>query len=52
LSIHLPPLLRAICKLDTLRIEPGSFVEPAMHALHSDILYSPRTTHGEGASTA
>ncbi|MDR2093525.1 MAG: Rpn family recombination-promoting nuclease/putative transposase, partial [Azoarcus sp.] len=48
LSIHLPPSLRAVCDLDTLRVAPGSFVEPGMHALHSDILYSLRTTHGNG----
>ncbi|MDR2032642.1 MAG: Rpn family recombination-promoting nuclease/putative transposase, partial [Azoarcus sp.] len=48
LSIHLPPSLRAICDLDTLRVAPGSFVEPALRALHSDILYSLRTTRGEG----
>jgi hypothetical protein len=32
LGIHLPPLLRTICDLDTPRIEPGSFIEPAMRA--------------------
>ena len=48
LDIHLPPSLRALCNLDTLRIEPASFVEPAMRALHSDILYSLRTARGEG----
>jgi predicted transposase/invertase (TIGR01784 family) len=48
LDIHLPPKLRALSQLDTLRIESASFVEPAMRALHSDILYSLRTARGDG----
>ncbi|MDR1934652.1 MAG: Rpn family recombination-promoting nuclease/putative transposase, partial [Candidatus Accumulibacter sp.] len=28
LDIHLPPPLRALCKLDTLRPEPNSFIDP------------------------
>ncbi|MDR1935766.1 MAG: Rpn family recombination-promoting nuclease/putative transposase, partial [Candidatus Accumulibacter sp.] len=48
LDIHLPPPLRALCKLDTLRPEPGSFIDPALRATCSDILYSLETTAGEG----
>jgi predicted transposase/invertase (TIGR01784 family) len=48
LDIHLPKPLRALCDLATLRLEPGSFVEPALRSAHSDILYSLKTTQGEG----
>ncbi|MDR1229368.1 MAG: Rpn family recombination-promoting nuclease/putative transposase [Azoarcus sp.] len=48
LSIHLPSPLRALCDLGTLRPEPASFVEPELRAAHSDILYSLRTTRGDG----
>jgi predicted transposase/invertase (TIGR01784 family) len=47
LDIHLPPSLRAICDLSTLHPESGSFIDADLHAAHSDILYSLRTTRGE-----
>jgi predicted transposase/invertase (TIGR01784 family) len=47
LDIHLPPPLRAICDLSTLRPESGSFVESDLHAAYTDILYSLRTTRGD-----
>ncbi|PRP68831.1 transposase [Chromobacterium amazonense] len=40
LSIHLPPALRALCDLDTLRLESSSFVEPELRPYFSDVLYS------------
>jgi predicted transposase/invertase (TIGR01784 family) len=48
LDIHLPKPLRARCELDTLRLESGSFIEPALRGACSDILYSLKTTRGDG----
>lgn len=48
IEIHLPPSLIKICKLETLRLEPGNFVEDDLRPYFSDILYSLETTHGRG----
>jgi predicted transposase/invertase (TIGR01784 family) len=48
IEIHLPPSLTAICKLDTLRLESGSFLEDDLRPYYSDILYSLETTRGKG----
>ncbi|WP_228940213.1 Rpn family recombination-promoting nuclease/putative transposase, partial [Photorhabdus thracensis] len=40
LEIYLPATLRAVCDLDTLRLESGSFIEDNLRAHYSDILYS------------
>lgn len=48
IEIHLPPDLRTLCDLDTLRLESGSFVEDDLHPYYSDILYSLKTTGGDG----
>ncbi|MCP1436874.1 putative transposase/invertase (TIGR01784 family) [Erwinia persicina] len=48
LELHLPEELREICDLDTLRLESGSFVEDDLRACYSDILYSLKTTRGDG----
>jgi predicted transposase/invertase (TIGR01784 family) len=48
LDIHLPASLRALCNLSTLRPESASFIEPALRPACSDILYSLKTTQGEG----
>ncbi|RPE03036.1 Rpn family recombination-promoting nuclease/putative transposase [Candidatus Pantoea deserta] len=47
MDIHLPPELRAICDLNTLKLESGSFVEDDLRHYVSDILYSLRTIHGD-----
>ncbi|MER2472188.1 Rpn family recombination-promoting nuclease/putative transposase [Photorhabdus laumondii] len=47
LEIHLPATLRAVCDLDTLRLESGSFIEDNLRVHYSDILYSLKTTQGE-----
>ncbi|OWO82108.1 ISNCY family transposase [Photorhabdus luminescens] len=47
LEIHLPATLRAVCDLDTLRLESGSFIEDNLRVHYSDILYSLKTTRGE-----
>ncbi len=48
LDIHLPPALRKICDLKTLRLESGSFIENDLRAYYSDVLYSLKTTTGDG----
>ncbi len=48
LDIHLPPALRKICDLKTLRLESGSFIENDLRACYSDVLYSLKTTAGDG----
>ena len=48
LDIHLPASLRALCDLASLRLESGSFIEPALRSACSDILYSLKTTRGDG----
>ena len=48
LNIHLPAPLRALCNLNTLRLESGSFIDDELRASHSDILYSLQTQAGEG----
>ncbi|MEQ4530569.1 MAG: Rpn family recombination-promoting nuclease/putative transposase [Mixta sp.] len=48
MELHLPPELRAICDLTTLKLESGSFVEDDLRQYFSDVLYSLKTTAGDG----
>ncbi|MEN0578690.1 Rpn family recombination-promoting nuclease/putative transposase [Phytobacter palmae] len=48
LTLHLPASLRQLCDLTTLKLESGSFVDEALRATHSDVLYSVKTHHGGG----
>ena len=48
LDIHLPPALREICDLQTLKLEPGSFIEQDLRAFYSDVLWSLKTREGQG----
>lgn len=48
MEIHLPAKLRAICDLSTLQLEAGSFVEDDLRPFYSDVLYSLKTTAGDG----
>ena len=48
MELHLPAELRAICDLSTLKLESGSFVEDDLRQYFSDILYSLKTTAGDG----
>lgn len=48
IELHLPPSLTQICKLDTLRLESGSFLEDDLRPYYSDILYSLETIRGAG----
>ncbi len=47
MELHLPAELRAICDLDTLKLESGSFVEDNLRQYFSDVLYSLKTTAGD-----
>ncbi|EJV1807554.1 Rpn family recombination-promoting nuclease/putative transposase, partial [Salmonella enterica] len=46
LELHLPAELRAVCNLDTLKLESGTFVEEDLRQYASDILWSMKTTDG------
>ncbi|WP_313488530.1 Rpn family recombination-promoting nuclease/putative transposase [Pseudescherichia sp.] len=48
IEIHLPSSLIHICKLDTLHLESGSFIEDSLRPYYSDVLYSLETTCGRG----
>ncbi len=48
LSFHLPPEIRKICDLNTLRLESGSFIEDDLRARYSDVLYTVKMTTGNG----
>ena len=48
LAIHLPPALRQHCDLRTLKPESTSFIEEDLRAYYSDMLWSMKTTAGEG----
>ncbi|HHQ6575601.1 TPA: Rpn family recombination-promoting nuclease/putative transposase [Serratia fonticola] len=47
MELHLPAKLRAICDLNTLKLESGSFVEDNLRQYFSDVLYSLKTTAGD-----
>lgn len=47
-DIWLPDELKALCDLDSLKVESGSFVDIEMKNYQSDILYSVSTTKGSG----
>lgn len=48
LRLHLPPSLRNLCDLKTLKLESGSFIEEELRAYYSDVLWSLKTRKGEG----
>lgn len=48
LQIHLPDALRKICDLQTLKLESDSFIEGDLRAYYSDVLWSLKTTEGDG----
>ncbi len=50
--IHLPPELRAVCDLSTLKLESGSFIEDDLRHYVSDVLYSRRQSFCSRAGTA
>lgn len=50
LAVHLPADIRAQVRLDTLKLEPGSFVDQKLRELHSDVLYSVETAEGHAGT--
>lgn len=48
LEINLPESLRKLCNLQTLRLEPTSFIEKSLRAYYSDVLWSVETSDGDG----
>ena len=46
MQLHLPPELLAICDLDSLRLESGSFIDDDLRQYFSDVLYSLKTRAG------
>jgi len=48
LALHLPPELCQRCDFSTLKLESGSFVEDDLRQYVSDVLYSRKTTAGNG----
>ena len=48
MELHLPAELRTVCDLSTLKLESGSFVEDDLRQYFSDVLYSLKTTAGDG----
>ena len=48
LQIHLHASLRELCDLQTLKLESDSFIEEGLRAYYSDVLWSVKTTDGDG----
>lgn len=48
IQLHMPVELLRLCDLTTLKLESGSFIEEDLRAYFSDVLYSLKTTTGEG----
>lgn len=48
MELHLPSELRICCDLSTLKLESGAFVEDDLRQYFSDVLYSLKTTAGDG----
>ncbi|ELJ4826435.1 Rpn family recombination-promoting nuclease/putative transposase [Salmonella enterica] len=47
MTLHLPAELQALCDLNTLKLESGTFVEDDLRQYASDILWSMETTTGD-----
>jgi len=48
LEVHLPAAFRRECDLSTLTLTSGSFIEDDLRSYCSDVLYSLRTSSGDG----
>lgn len=48
ITLHLPSALIKLCKMETLKLESGSFIEDDLRPYYSDIIYSLQTTTGRG----
>lgn len=40
LEIWLPDHIKALCDLETIKLEPGSFIDEKLKSYQSDVLYS------------
>lgn len=47
MTLHLPAELQALCDLNTLKLESGTFVEEDLRQYASDIIWSMKTTTGD-----
>ncbi|WNI84212.1 Rpn family recombination-promoting nuclease/putative transposase [Citrobacter portucalensis] len=47
MTLHLPAELQALCDLNSLKLESGTFVEEDLRQYASDILWSMKTTTGD-----
>ncbi|HGJ5863339.1 Rpn family recombination-promoting nuclease/putative transposase [Arsenophonus nasoniae] len=47
-DIWLPDEIKALCDLESLKVESGSFIDTGMKNYQSDILYSVNTQQGQG----
>ncbi|WP_380178536.1 Rpn family recombination-promoting nuclease/putative transposase [Kalamiella sp. sgz302252] len=48
MELHLPARLQKLCDFTTLSLESGSFIEDDLRAYFSDVLYSVKTSQGDG----
>lgn len=48
LEIWLPDNIKALCDLETIKLESGSFIDEKLKNYQSDVLYSVNTAQGEG----
>lgn len=48
LDIWLPDSIKALCDLDSIKLESGSFIDEQLKSYQSDVLYSVHTVQGEG----
>ncbi|WP_213134359.1 Rpn family recombination-promoting nuclease/putative transposase [Citrobacter sp. FP75] len=48
LDFHLPASLRELCDMKALKLESGSFIEEDLRACYSDVLWSLKTSEGDG----
>ena len=48
IEIHLPSRLRILCDLTTLELKPASFIEENLRTYYSDVLWSMKTSEGDG----
>ncbi|AWV27598.1 Rpn family recombination-promoting nuclease/putative transposase [Citrobacter portucalensis] len=48
IEIHLPAEICTLCDLETLELQPASFIEENLRAYYSDVLWSMKTSAGDG----
>lgn len=48
MTLHLPAQLLELCKLETLQLVSGGFIEDDLRPYYSDVIYSLQTTTGHG----